>query len=603
MSDEGLLSSWKEIADYLGCDVKTCARWEKESGLPIRRINPGSKRSRVFAYKAELDRWLAERNAVESLDSTKGASKPAYRRPVFLASAAVFLLGIPVAWLLSSKLFYSPPPVIAVREIASFGLPAEERYLAKELTEDIIRRLEFGEQVRIQRISEAAAANGSGQEAASNMPKVDYVFEAKLRSIGEKFSLAVNLKNVPTGRQVYADTITASPGEFGLRLNSVCEEIRKRIPEATGPRTSEGSMLQGQGYVDFLKGGFVLRTIENQDTDPLSLYNQGIRFVSLGNADTNEIAMAFFNRALQADSSFAPAYLGLAQCYSNYVNFEGRYDPKWLDKAESLLAEAQSRKPDQAEYFVLRIKALLLREIVFGGDYSREYFALAEKALALHPYYGRLHYVLGLCYYRLFEREGRESDFDTALHHYYIAWTADPAGLSNLNYAGMLMLRRQYDQALVVTGGVLDGTSTDMSAFSRGEIFYFRGDLDGSLAEFRKCSTPLFAKIAALYYEAMIAARRGDRVLAMNVLHRIERLEPRKEPISLDHLRTASIYAGLGDLEKASALLRQGFAALGSQGRYIMARYVELDPNFGRLSSNFVAGRMVTRNTLSIGRR
>ena len=52
------LDSWKDISAYLGRDVSTVIRWEKEKGLPIRRV-PGGQRQSVFAYKEELDAWLA----------------------------------------------------------------------------------------------------------------------------------------------------------------------------------------------------------------------------------------------------------------------------------------------------------------------------------------------------------------------------------------------------------------------------------------------------------------------------------------------------------------------------------------------------------------
>jgi len=59
-NNQGLLSSWKEIADYLGCDERTCRRWELEYGLPVHRME-GAARSRVCAYKDELDTWRKSR--------------------------------------------------------------------------------------------------------------------------------------------------------------------------------------------------------------------------------------------------------------------------------------------------------------------------------------------------------------------------------------------------------------------------------------------------------------------------------------------------------------------------------------------------------------
>ncbi|MGC2638886.1 MAG: hypothetical protein WA294_17010 [Acidobacteriaceae bacterium] len=55
----GKLVSWKTIAQYFDCDERTARRWERERGLPVHRV-PGGKRSAVFAYPVELDRWLQE---------------------------------------------------------------------------------------------------------------------------------------------------------------------------------------------------------------------------------------------------------------------------------------------------------------------------------------------------------------------------------------------------------------------------------------------------------------------------------------------------------------------------------------------------------------
>jgi dipeptidyl aminopeptidase/acylaminoacyl peptidase len=60
------IDSWKDISAYLGRDVSTVIRWEKERGLPVHRI-PGGQRKGVFAYRHELDQWMA------GLRNTNGA--------------------------------------------------------------------------------------------------------------------------------------------------------------------------------------------------------------------------------------------------------------------------------------------------------------------------------------------------------------------------------------------------------------------------------------------------------------------------------------------------------------------------------------------------
>ena len=55
------LRSWKEIATYTGVSIRTLQRWERDFGLPIRRV--ASKRgSVVFAFRSEVDTWLGTRS-------------------------------------------------------------------------------------------------------------------------------------------------------------------------------------------------------------------------------------------------------------------------------------------------------------------------------------------------------------------------------------------------------------------------------------------------------------------------------------------------------------------------------------------------------------
>jgi hypothetical protein len=51
------LQSWKEIASELNRGVRTVQRWERDLGLPVRRIGRG-RRAPVFAFKNELHSWL-----------------------------------------------------------------------------------------------------------------------------------------------------------------------------------------------------------------------------------------------------------------------------------------------------------------------------------------------------------------------------------------------------------------------------------------------------------------------------------------------------------------------------------------------------------------
>jgi hypothetical protein len=59
MNTSPVLTSWKEIAQYLGKGVRTVQRWEQEMGLPVRRPRgPGHKKA-VLARPDDLDTWMS----------------------------------------------------------------------------------------------------------------------------------------------------------------------------------------------------------------------------------------------------------------------------------------------------------------------------------------------------------------------------------------------------------------------------------------------------------------------------------------------------------------------------------------------------------------
>jgi len=111
--DEGqLLESWKAISAFLGRDLRTCQRWERELGLPIHRLD-GSPKARVFAYRDELSAWLDQR--LHEREGPPG-QKPAPER----ARKALVVPGIAALSCVAAGLFIwraivppKPPPLPA----------------------------------------------------------------------------------------------------------------------------------------------------------------------------------------------------------------------------------------------------------------------------------------------------------------------------------------------------------------------------------------------------------------------------------------------------------------------------------------------------------
>jgi phage terminase Nu1 subunit (DNA packaging protein) len=63
-----ILYSWKEMAVFLKCGVRTVQRWEKNEALPVHRHRHW-KRGTVYALKSELQEWLRSRDLGEKKDS------------------------------------------------------------------------------------------------------------------------------------------------------------------------------------------------------------------------------------------------------------------------------------------------------------------------------------------------------------------------------------------------------------------------------------------------------------------------------------------------------------------------------------------------------
>ena len=78
------LDSWKEIARYVGRDVRTVQRWEQREGLPVHRHHH-HKRGSVYADSREIDRWRASRDV---------KVRPMRYRALLAAAAALAAAGL-----------------------------------------------------------------------------------------------------------------------------------------------------------------------------------------------------------------------------------------------------------------------------------------------------------------------------------------------------------------------------------------------------------------------------------------------------------------------------------------------------------------------------
>jgi Tfp pilus assembly protein PilF len=111
---KGILNGWKEIGGYVGRDIRTVERWEKQRGLPVRRV-PGAGRATVYALIAELDEWLVN-SKPEGKEAEFGSE------PELQAAAFAELSEVEPVVLVDLKAKASP----VFSEMTSAALPANE---------------------------------------------------------------------------------------------------------------------------------------------------------------------------------------------------------------------------------------------------------------------------------------------------------------------------------------------------------------------------------------------------------------------------------------------------------------------------------------------
>jgi len=85
-----VLSSWKEIAAYVGKGVRTVQRWERNLGFPVRRPSARS-RNVVVALPAEIDEWIAG-GAHSSVHGSNGSVESELRQRIQRLEEEIVLL-------------------------------------------------------------------------------------------------------------------------------------------------------------------------------------------------------------------------------------------------------------------------------------------------------------------------------------------------------------------------------------------------------------------------------------------------------------------------------------------------------------------------------
>jgi non-specific serine/threonine protein kinase len=259
---------------------------------------------------------------------------------------------------------------VAVLPFLDMSSGRDQGYFCEGIAEELINTLTALQRLRVTARSTSFALRSSEADARAIGQRlgVDAVLEGGVRKVGDRLRVTVQLVNVADGAprwshrfdgtldQVFEiqDQIATSVATALRGMLSTEEREALRRPEA-----------QVEAYEHFLRGRQLLH---NQTS------------ASFGGAERE------FQRAIEIDSKYAPAFAGLAQVYMWRVEWMGRGDEA-REAADRASWRALELGPELAESHVARGGFLASVDDYAGAE--REY----QEALHLNPRSFEAHYL------------------------------------------------------------------------------------------------------------------------------------------------------------------------------------------------------------------
>jgi TolB-like protein/Flp pilus assembly protein TadD len=459
---ESRLNSWKEIAAYLNRDVTTAQRWEKREAMPVHR-HVHDKRGSVYALVPELDTWLQSRRLPLG-DEQEGKEQPQERDPeapvegegdhrrgatprprVWLALAGVGVLGLlAVAYVMSrGRTGHAPQPKItslAVLPLKNLSSDPTQEYLGDGMTDALIDRLSRMHDLRV--VSRTSVMRFKNPQVSvpeiARMLNVDAIVEGSVMRQGNRIRVTAQLIRGATDEHFWSETYDRELRDLFAVQSELAQSIAEKVQAtATGEehaRLTAARPVAPEVYESYLKGRFA--------------------FDKSNSRAAIEESIAYFERAIKIDPTFAPAYVGLASAFSDLGTvFVGASPDQTRPRAIGAARKALELDPDLTEAHVLL--ANVLQEQWHWADAEAEY----RRALEVNPNDADAH--AGLALWMLCQ--GRKDEA--------VAWAKrgrelDPLAVSGAGIAWILFQSRRYDEAIRELRSALAVQPDDASALS-----------------------------------------------------------------------------------------------------------------------------------------
>jgi TolB-like protein/Flp pilus assembly protein TadD len=339
------LDSWKEIARYLRCSVRTVRRWERHEGLPVHR-HMHRTLARVFALRSEVDAWRSSH--------TRAARHPAPRAKSPAATRT-----------------------IAVLPFGNLSTADDDEYFAAGLTEEIATALA---QVRALRVTSCRSATRFKDRTlpartVATQLGVRYLVTGSVRRADARLHLAAQLIDGDADAHLWGERYEGSVDDVFRMQERLARDLVAALSLRLEPQEERG--LGERGIASLPAYECYLRA-----------RHESWRW----RADSIEHAVRLLEEALRLVGPNARLYgaLGLAHLQLREAGID--YSERPLIAAESCAQRLLALAPQAAA-------GLLLRGwLAYARGRVQEAVHDLEGALALEPDNADTLLLLGNCY-------------------------------------------------------------------------------------------------------------------------------------------------------------------------------------------------------------
>jgi len=441
---------------------------------------------------------------------------------------------------------------IAVLPLANLSADPAQEYFTDGLTEELITELAKISRLRV--ISRSSVMHF--KETRKTVPEiarelnVDAVVEGAVSRDGNRVRISAQLIEARTDHHLWAESYEGDLGDV-LRLQdqvalAIANEIKVKLtPLHQGPHRASVRTVSSEVHELYLKGRF-------------HWYKR--------TEDGLKKSIEYFQQAIERDPSYALAYSALADSYNMLGLWSVLPHTEAAPKAKAAATRALEIDDQLAEPHA----SLGWSRFAFDWDWAgaeREF----KRAIDLNPGYESAHRWLCNC----LQQQGR---LDEASVEIKVAKELDPLSLVNNTVLGQnLYFLHKYDQAIEQERKTLEIDNFAYAHYVLGSAYEQKGDLGKAITEFQKAATlnanPVYP--AGLGHAFALAGRRRE---AQKLL---DELSTRSKERNIAWNEIAVIYVGLGENDRALAMLKTAYEKHSSQ-----LNWLKVDPRFDHLRND-----------------